>query len=143
MKKFITRAAVVILIGGMSVAIGGCYGPFRLTSKLHHWNGQVSQKKFVNELVFLGMCIIPAYEICILGDGLIFNSIEWWGGRNPISMKDGQQEEVKFAYEGQEYKVTKTKDQIPCKQRPESRFQVFSGRKILVSDEWRKQSKSG
>ena len=26
MKKFITRAAVVILIGGMSVAIGGCYG---------------------------------------------------------------------------------------------------------------------
>ena len=51
MKKFITRAAVVILIGGMSVAIGGCYGPFRLTSKLHHWNGQVSQKKFVNELV--------------------------------------------------------------------------------------------
>ena len=48
MKKFITRAAVVILIGGMSVAIGGCYGPFRLTSKLHHWNGQVSQKKFVN-----------------------------------------------------------------------------------------------
>ena len=70
MKKFITRAAVVILIGGMSVAIGGCYGPFRLTSKLHHWNGQVSQKKFVNELVFLGMCIIPAYEICILGDGL-------------------------------------------------------------------------
>ena len=112
MKKFITRAAVVILIGGMSVAIGGCYGPFRLTSKLHHWNGQVSQKKFVNELVFLGMCIIPAYEICILGDGLIFNSIEWWGGRNPISMKDGQQEEVKFAYEGQEYKVTKTKDQM-------------------------------
>ena len=88
MKKFITRAAVVILIGGMSVAIGGCYGPFRLTSKLHHWNGQVSQKKFVNELVFLGMCIIPAYEICILGDGLIFNSIEWWGGRNPISMED-------------------------------------------------------
>ena len=112
MKKFITRAAVVILIGGMSEAIGGSYGPFRLTSKLHHWNGQVSQKKFVNELVFLGMCIIPAYEICILGDGLIFNSIEWWGGRNPISMKDGQQEEVKFAYEGQEYKVTKTKDQM-------------------------------
>ena len=62
MKKFITRAAVVILIGGMSVAIGGCYGPFRLTSKLHHWNGQVSQKKFVNELIFLGMCIIPAYD---------------------------------------------------------------------------------
>ena len=62
MKKFITRAAVVILIGGMSVAIGGCYGPFRLTSKLHHWNGQVSQKKFVNELIFLVPAPKPQYR---------------------------------------------------------------------------------
>ena len=91
------------------------------------------------------MCIIPAYEICILGDGLIFNSIEWWGGRNPISMKDGQQEEVKFAYEGQEYKVTKTKDQMTIALVTATRKSI-SGifrKKILVSDEWGKQSKSG
>lgn len=112
MRKFITRTAVVVFVATMSVALSGCYGPFRLTTKLHNWNGQVSQKKFVNELVFLGMCIIPAYEICLLGDGLIFNSIEWWGGRNPITMKDGQREEVKLVHEGQRYKVITTKNNM-------------------------------
>jgi hypothetical protein len=31
------------------------------------------------------------YGICILGDALIFNSIQFWGGENPISapMADG------------------------------------------------------
>lgn len=112
MKKFMMRAIIIALIGGTGIAMSGCYGPFRLTSKLHNWNGQVSQKKFVNELVFLGLCVIPAYEICVLGDGLIFNSIEWWGGRNPISMKDGQMEERQLVHEGQTYKVIKTKNHV-------------------------------
>ena len=89
-------------------ALSSCYGPFRLTNKLHAWNGQVSQKKFVNELVFLGMCIIPAYEICILGDGLIFNSIEFWGGNNPIVALKESDEKVDFKYfpeENQWYQV--------------------------------------
>jgi len=106
MKKTLTVCMIVTTI----VAFTGCYGPFRLTSKLHNWNGQVSQKKFVNELVFLGLCILPAYEICVLGDGLIFNSIEFWGGRNPISMKAGQVEETKIAHEGRIYKVTKSRN---------------------------------
>ena len=112
MKKIISRTAVIVVIAAMSVGISGCYGPFRLTSKLHNWNGQVSQKKFVNELVFVAMCIIPAYEICVLGDGLIFNSIEWWGGRNPITMKDGQREDMKLVHEGQQYRVIKTKNNV-------------------------------
>lgn len=112
MRKFITKTTVIALIGGMAIAFSGCYGPFRLTNKLHTWNGQVSQKKFVNELVFLGMCIIPAYEICLLGDGLIFNSIEFWGGNNPIAMKDGEVEEVEMMHEGQMYKVIKSKNHM-------------------------------
>ncbi len=104
---------IKMLAAGLIVAaMSSCYGPFRLTNKLHDWNGRVSQKKFVNELVFLGMCIIPAYEICVLGDALIFNSIEWWGGRNPITMKDGQREEIKLAHEGQQYKVIKTRNNV-------------------------------
>lgn len=101
-----------MLVAASGIVMSGCYGPFRLTSKLHNWNGQVSQKKIVNELVFLGMCIIPAYEICVLGDALIFNSIEWWGGRNPISMKDGQVEESKLVHEGQSYQLIKSRNRI-------------------------------
>lgn len=107
MKNTVIKVLAVALI---VAAMSSCYGPFRLTSKLHDWNGQVSQKKFVNELVFLGLCILPAYEICVLGDGLIFNSIEFWGGNNPIAMKDGQVEEVEVMHKGQMYKVIKSKN---------------------------------
>ena len=112
MKNTVTKVLAIVMIVSATASLTGCYGPFRLTSKLHDWNGQVSQKKFVNELVFLGLCILPAYEICVLGDGLIFNSIEFWGGNNPIAMKDGQIEETKLVHEGQSYKVVKSKNNM-------------------------------
>ena len=103
MKKFVTRAIIIALIGSTGI-LSGCYGPFRLTTKLHQWNGNVSNKKFVNELVFLGLCT--------LGDVLIFNSIEFWGGQNPITMKDGQIDESEFMHEGKMYKVIKSKNNM-------------------------------
>ena len=92
MKKSFNRFVAVALIAASSVALSGCFGSFALTSKLHNWNGSVSDSKFVNELVFLGLCILPAYELCCLGDALIFNSIEFWGGNNPVAMKAGDRE---------------------------------------------------
>ena len=41
MKKFVTRAIIIALIGSTGI-LSGCYGPFRLTTKLHQWNGNVS-----------------------------------------------------------------------------------------------------
>lgn len=67
-----------------------CYGPFNLTTRLHHWNGQVGDPsttggKWTNEAIFLGCAILPVYSICILGDSLIFNSVEFWTGKNWIA----------------------------------------------------------
>ena len=112
MRKFITKTTVAVLLGATAVSMTGCYGSFALTSKLHDWNGQVSQKKFVNELVFLGLCILPAYELTVLGDGLIFNSIEFWGEKNPIAMKSGEVEESTILHEGQINKITKSKNNM-------------------------------
>jgi len=61
-----------------------CYGPFNLTRRLHHWNGTVDGE-WGNEGIFLLCAIIPVYGVCMLGDALIFNSIQFWGGENPIS----------------------------------------------------------
>ena len=138
MKKFVTRAIIIALIGSTGI-LSGCYGPFRLTTKLHQWNGNVSNKKFVNELVFLGLCILPAYGLCTLGDVLIFNSIEFWGGQNPITMKDGQIDESEFMHEGKMYKVIKSKNNMTVAL---SGFPIFPGRKYLVPDE-RKRKSSG
>ncbi|MDE5613011.1 MAG: DUF3332 domain-containing protein [Odoribacter sp.] len=109
MKSTLIKSLAVVLV---VAAMSSCVGPFRLTSKLNNWNNQVSQKKFVNELVFLAMCILPAYEICVLGDALIFNSIEFWGGNNPIAMKDGQVEEMEMMHKGQMYKVITSKNRM-------------------------------
>ena len=71
-----------LLIG--SILLTGCTGPFQLTKNLHKWQTTVSDDQWAQEVVFLGCVILPVYGLATLGDALIFNSIEFWGGENPI-----------------------------------------------------------
>ena len=77
MKKFLV--AVVTL----SILLTGCTGPFVLTKNLHKWQTS-PEDKWMDEVAFLGCVILPVYGLATLGDALIFNSIEFWGGENPI-----------------------------------------------------------
>ena len=83
-----TIGPALALALAVSVSASACYGTFTLTKKLHTWNGQVSDSKFVQELVFLGFIILPVYSLSLLGDGLIFNTIEFWTGDNPVASRD-------------------------------------------------------
>lgn len=90
----------VLLTLALVVSVtAGCYGPFNLTKKLHKWNGEVSQNKWAVEGTFLGLAILPAYFVATIGDAVIFNSIEFWTGNNPIkvatkSIEQGDQQVV-------------------------------------------------
>ena len=112
MKKFYRNAMVALMLVSMGAMATGCYGPFRLTTKIHEWNGQVSNEKFVNELVFVAFCIVPVYEVCAFVDAIVLNSIEFWGGNNPISMEEGQIDESNVKYKGKDYRVIKTKNNV-------------------------------
>lgn len=68
--------------------VNGCYGPFLLTKKVHAWNGQVSDNKWIVEVVFLVCAWLPVYGIATLADAVIFNSVEFWTGNNPMSTAD-------------------------------------------------------
>lgn len=70
---------------GLSLLTTSCLGPNNAFNSLNHWNHNVSESKWVNELVFLGLIIIPVYPLFLWGDYIIFNSIEFWGGENPIA----------------------------------------------------------
>ena len=82
MKK--TKLTVLCAIMSGSLLFSSCIGSFGLWSKLKDWN-QGLGNKFVNEIVFLAFHIVPVYEVAILSDVLVLNSIEFWSGSNPIA----------------------------------------------------------
>jgi hypothetical protein len=61
-----------------------CIGSFALFNKVKTWNQGVGNK-FVNELVFVALNIIPVYGIAYMADVLVINSIEFWSGENPVA----------------------------------------------------------
>jgi hypothetical protein len=74
---------------GLTLLGSSCLGPNNAFNGLHHWNRNLDESKWINELVFVGLTVIPVYSLCYLGDILIFNSIEFWGGENPIEPAKG------------------------------------------------------
>ena len=68
----------------MALLLNGCYGPFNLTRRLYNWNGQAGTTKWEQEMVFLLLVALPVYELTALGDAIVFNSMEFWTGNNPV-----------------------------------------------------------
>ena len=54
---------------------------------LKDWNQGVGDK-FVNELVFIALHIVPVYEIAYLADLVVLNTIEFWSGSNPMASNE-------------------------------------------------------
>ena len=84
MKRKSTRWILSIILAVMISAIGGCYGSFTLVKKVHKWNGTFGDK-FVNEVGFLVLNIVPVYGVAAFVDAVVLNSIEFWTGKNPSS----------------------------------------------------------
>lgn len=77
MKKMIAAAA-------LTLGATGCLGPNHAYNGLTNWNAEVSDQDWVNELLYLGMTIIPIYAITLAADGLVINTIDYWSGENPM-----------------------------------------------------------
>ena len=79
-KKHLIIATVVAISASMMMQ--SCIGSFALFNKVKNWNDHVGDK-FVNELVFAAMWILPVYELSFAADLFILNTIEFWSGSNP------------------------------------------------------------
>jgi hypothetical protein len=79
------KNALVAGILVLGLGSSGCLGPDNLYGQVKHWNRGISEQDWVVELLFIGMSIIPVYPLALTGDVLIFNTIEYWSGNNPIS----------------------------------------------------------
>ena len=81
MRQGSGRGIAVVCVG---LLVGGCFGPFNLTRRLYQWNAQL-QEKWEREIVFLLLAVTPVYSLTTLGDAVVFNSIEFWTGNNPVT----------------------------------------------------------
>lgn len=61
-----------------------CLGPNKAFNKLNDWNQKVTENKWANEAVFLVLNILPVYGFAYFADIVVLNSIEFWGGKNPM-----------------------------------------------------------
>jgi len=108
-KKQLIMATVVALSASMMMQ--SCIGSFALFNKVKRWNDQVDNK-FVNELIFVAMWILPVYELSFAADLLILNSIEFWSGSNPalaqnkIQVIDGKDAKYLVASNENGYVIT-------------------------------------
>lgn len=75
------RTGVTLALAAL--LIGGCYGPFNLTRRVYQWNGEVGDK-WEKEIVFLLLTWVPVYSLTVLADAIVFNSMEFWTGNNPV-----------------------------------------------------------
>jgi len=88
MRKILISLLMVCTVTVATLSTTGCYGKFAAFNKLREWNGKISKNKFVNWLIFLVLYIVPVYEICMMADVLVINSLEFWTGSNPLALGD-------------------------------------------------------
>jgi hypothetical protein len=74
----------MVAILATSMLFSSCIGSFKLTHKVLGWNRTIDDK-FVNELIFIVLHIVPVYEVTYLFDALVNNSIEFWTGESPVA----------------------------------------------------------
>lgn len=80
MKKTFLAASLAL-----GITCSSCLGPDNAYNSLKNWNAELSDVDAVNEIVFLGLTIIPVYGIASLLDVLIFNTIGYWTSSDVIS----------------------------------------------------------
>jgi hypothetical protein len=106
-KKQLIIATVVALSASMMMQ--SCIGSFALFNKVKNWNDHVGDK-FVNELVFVAMWILPVYELSFAADLFILNTIEFWSGSNPAMAEakviDGKDAQYLVARNENGYTIT-------------------------------------
>jgi hypothetical protein len=86
-----------LLAAALPLAGTGCFGSFNLTRKIYNVNQEVSPEKWVREIVFLAFAILPVYGLAMLIDAIVFNTVEFWSGQNPMLVHDGDRQTIDTA----------------------------------------------
>lgn len=106
------RIKLITLLLCITILSSSCLGSFSAFNGLKDWNHTISDNKFVNNLVFWALNIVPVYGLFFVGDAIIFNVIEFWSGTNPLAMNEGDIETQTLVKEGNTYEMIATKNKM-------------------------------
>ena len=107
MKKVFISLSLV-----STILFSSCLGSFSAFNNVLDWNKKVTSEKFVNELIYVGLMVLPVYGIVSLGDFIIFNTIEFWTGDNPVAMQEGDKKIKIVKKQGKKLQITTTKNKV-------------------------------
>ena len=82
MKKTISK---VVALAVVSVALSGCVGSNAVTGYLMKFNLKAVDNRYARG--GLNMLMAPVYGVAIAADYIVFNSLEFWTGKNPLNGK--------------------------------------------------------
>ncbi len=99
----------IAFVAALAVLLSACTGSFTLTGKVYQFNRDIDDQ-WMEEVVFLGLCIIPVYEIALIADAVIFNSVEFWTGENLIADAGQAAQSVWVKVEDQEATIIHLED---------------------------------
>jgi hypothetical protein len=82
MKRRLIAGILSVLFLGMGTV--GCIGNFGLSGKVRKFNLEQTEDRWGREILFVVLYVIPVYPLAGLADIIVFNSMEFWSGKNPI-----------------------------------------------------------
>lgn len=80
MKKTITR---IVALSVAAMALSGCVGSNAVTGYLMKFNLKAVDNRYARG--GLNILLAPAYGLTVAADYLVFNSLEFWTGSNPLT----------------------------------------------------------
>ncbi|WP_394240919.1 DUF3332 domain-containing protein [Vibrio astriarenae] len=80
MQNVLKKTAALSL---MAIALTGCVGSNAVTGKLMEFNVEVVDNRYARAGV--NLLLAPVYGITTAADYVVFNSLEFWTGTNPLN----------------------------------------------------------
>ncbi|MBW3694283.1 DUF3332 domain-containing protein [Vibrio sp. T187] len=80
MKKTITR---IVALSVAAMALSGCVGSNAVTGYLMKFNLKAVDNRYARG--GLNILLAPVYGLTVAADYLVFNSLEFWTGSNPLT----------------------------------------------------------
>ncbi|MDK9740173.1 DUF3332 family protein [Vibrio sp. D404a] len=80
MKTTITKA---VAVAAVVMSLAGCVGSNAVTGKLMKFNVEVVDNRYARAGV--NFLLAPVYALTTAADYIVFNSLEFWTGKNPLT----------------------------------------------------------